>query len=201
MPNWCSTTYICTGRKKSIKKLYHVLTELSKGESRIKNDFGNLWLGNVVDSLGGNWEEIRCRGKIMSYNLDPKTRDLIIYQETAWCEQSEFRYFLESKLQGLKIYYLEEESGCEIYYTNDATGLYFPDRYILECEGIDDGYYEYYSDFNKMILDVEDFTEEKFTGPKTEEGLNEYLNEFNERPENYDNGISCYYHKILYSEN
>ena len=35
--------------------------------------------------------------------------------------------------QECKVYYREEEPGCDVYYTNDDTGNYFPERYFLDC--------------------------------------------------------------------
>lgn len=33
-----------------------------------------------------------------------------------------------------KIYYIEEECGNEVFNTNDAEGLFFPDRFYLDSE-------------------------------------------------------------------
>lgn len=91
-----------------------------------------MWLGELVNELGGNWETIRCRGEITYFE---KNNDgtLEIYMSCAWCEQSETRHFLEATLS-LKIYYCDEEPGCQVYETNDTTGKYFPDRYLLDNE-------------------------------------------------------------------
>ena len=50
----------------------------------------------------------------------------------------------------MKVYYREEEPGCEIFKTNDAEGIFFKDRYFL------DGYdlQEYYETIDYVVKDV-----------------------------------------------
>ena len=202
MPNWCDTTYKCTGNKKSLKKLYETLNKLKMDKTpRVGNDFGSLWLGCVVDKLGGDWEKVACRGEVIDFSLN-KTKDVLtIYQSTAWSEQWEFREFLEFTLPGIKIYYTEEEPGCDVYYTNDKLGIFFPDRYILDCDdGYNDVSYEYYDSLEKVIGDIEEFMGEKYTGERTDSGVEKYLDEWNSRPENEDEYRHCYIHKFEYSE-
>ncbi|MBQ5461844.1 MAG: hypothetical protein IIT55_08400, partial [Bacteroidaceae bacterium] len=97
--------------------------------SRVKNGFGTLWIGNIIDALGEDWEKLRCRGEIIGYHI--KNNLLTIYQSTAWCEQEGFRECIEKKFPSIKVYYREEEPGCDVYYTNDAYRNYFPERYLL----------------------------------------------------------------------
>lgn len=200
MPNWCSTTYKCTGRKKDLKKLYETLNHLKYSEKpKVDNGFGPLWLGCVVGALGGNWEEVACRGQVLDFSLNSTKDVLTIIQETAWCEQSDFRGFLEFKFPGMKIFYQEEESGCDVYYTNDDTGCYFPERYILDWdEGSETGY-DYYQNIEDVIGDMEDFTGEKYEGPRTVAGVEEYLDEWNSREENEDVAY-CYLHEFRFSD-
>ena len=48
MPNWCDTTYICDGSKRQLIQLYNNIQDCKNGKyNLIKNDFGNLWLGNL----------------------------------------------------------------------------------------------------------------------------------------------------------
>ena len=202
MPNWCSTTYKCTGRKKDLKKLYETLNRLRLSEKpRVDNGFGVLWLGCVVDALGGNWEDVACRGQIFDFGLNEEKNVLTIVQETAWCEQSDFRGFLEFRFPGMKIYYQEEESGCDIYYTNDDTGCYFPERYILNWYNEDNGdsSYEYYETLEDIIEDMEGFTGEDYKGSKTIRDIEKYLEEWCGRDENADIKF-CYVHEFKYSD-
>ena len=131
MPNWCDTTYKCVGDPKEVRSLYKVIQRNAKRKTpRVNNGFGVQWLGCIIDALGYDWEQYRCRGEIShSYMLDGV---LTIHQNTAWCEQEGFRECIEKAYPSIKVYYREEECGCEIYHTNDTTGQYFPERYFLD---------------------------------------------------------------------
>ena len=133
MPNWCSTIYVCIGDPKKVRKLYDVIdANMNRTEPRVKNGFGPLWIGCIIDQLGEDWQKYPCRGEITGYELNDKGNILTIYQETAWCEQEGFRQCIEKVFPGMKVYYREEEPGCDVYYTNDAKGKYFPERYFLD---------------------------------------------------------------------
>ena len=131
MPNWCDTSYKCVGDPKEVRKLNSVLKYMEKRKTSIlSNGFGKMWLGNLVYKLGGNWEELRCRGEITDFSLDGNV--LTINQQTAWCEQEGVREIIEKSFPSIKVYYMEQESGCEVFCTNDASGEYFPERYFLD---------------------------------------------------------------------
>lgn len=133
MPNWSETTYRVTGDPKGISRLYKTLQKMNQRKNpKISNGFGTMWLGELVNELGGNWENIRCRGEITYYDKN-SDGTLSIYMSCAWCEQEETRHFLEATLS-LKIYYCDQEPGCEVFQTNDTTGRYFSDRYLLDNE-------------------------------------------------------------------
>ena len=133
MPNWCDTTYICVGDPKEIRQLNNAIkTNNKRKTSRIKNGFGTLWIGNIIDQLGGNWKDWKCRGEIIDFDMEKGAKKLTIYQSTAWCEQEGFRKFIEQKFPSIKVYYQDIEVGCEWYVTNDCSGQYFPGRYYLE---------------------------------------------------------------------
>ncbi|MBQ0090800.1 MAG: hypothetical protein KBT27_15850 [Prevotellaceae bacterium] len=175
MPNWCDTTYKCVGKKEDIQSLHKTLEQLQAMKKPfIKNGFGNMWLGCVVSILGGKWEDVRCRGEIIDFSMDGDI--LVISQSTAWCEQEEFRYFLEQHYPGMKIFYQEEEPGCDVYYTNDETGDYFSDKYMLDSY---DGC-EYFNSLHDVAAKVKELTG---TDVKTEEDIEKALDEYQEQME------------------
>ncbi len=131
MPNWCDTTYKCVGDLKEVRSFYKIIEKNAKRKTpRVKNGFGVLWLGCIIDALGYDWEQYRCRGEILDYDLSENL--LTIYQNTAWCEQEGFREVIEKKFPSIKVYYKEEECGCEVYHTNDTAGRFFPERFFLD---------------------------------------------------------------------
>lgn len=131
MPNWCDTTYKCVGDPKEVRALHKILKYIDRRKTTIvRNGFGKWWLGNLVTKLGGKWEDYCCRGEITGYSFDGDV--LEITQYTAWCEQEGVRRIIQEKFPSIKVYYREEEPGCEVYYTNDTTGDYFPETYFLD---------------------------------------------------------------------
>ena len=134
MPNLCSVCYKCVADKNQIRELNAALKYLDKRKTPLeKNGWGKLWLGCLIKKLGGNWEEYDCRGVILSYG-QCDDGSYMIDQDTAWTEQEEFRRFLEKRFPGMKVYYLEQEPGCENFYCNDVAGVYFPERFFLDSE-------------------------------------------------------------------
>ena len=97
MPNWCDTTYICDGSKRQLIQLYNNIRDCKKGKyNLIKNDFGNLWLGNLLIALGcKDPNNKRARGDIVDCYWVNDT--LVIHMETAWCEQEDVRKYIERK--------------------------------------------------------------------------------------------------------
>ena len=152
MPNWCDTSYKCVGVPKEVRKLNSVLKYMEKRKTSIlSNGFDKMWLGNLVYKLGGNWEELRCRGEITDFSLDSNV--LTINQQTAWCEQEGVREIIEKSFPSIKVYYMEQESGCEVFCTNDASGEYFPERYFLDSYE-DWEYFETLDDAAKFVSNI-----------------------------------------------
>ena len=131
MPNWASTTYVMKAEPVQAKDLYDKIESLNQmKEPLVENGFGKLWMGCLVNLLGGDWNKVYCRGEITSCDLEDG--HVCISCETAWGEMPEFRHFLEQQYPGSKVYYCVEECGNCVYATNDTEGKYFKDRYCLD---------------------------------------------------------------------
>ena len=131
MPNWAYTSYKIKGSESEVTALHKTIQDLEqREESLLPNGFGKLWLGNLVLALGGDWNEIYCRGHILDYSLDNGL--LFISTETAWGEMSDVRHFIQFKYPSLEIYFQTEEPGMCIFQTNDHTGVYFPEKWLLD---------------------------------------------------------------------
>jgi len=142
MPNWAYTAYKINGNKKQLDELHKVLTDMNEGAydgknkmALLDNGFGNMWLGNLVHVLGGDWNKIYCRGQItqfeMSIDGDTLETTLDIAMLTAWEEMSEVRAFLNKKFPSLTILYTVEEPGNGVYETNNKK-FYNNYRYYLD---------------------------------------------------------------------
>ena len=89
----------------------------------VDNSFGKTWLGCLVNKLGGNWQEVYCRGSWS--DLDWNGAILRFNTETAWRPMNEVFKFIKTIYPSLKIYYQAEEDGMGVFITNDAEGSYF----------------------------------------------------------------------------
>ena len=132
MPNWASCAYVFKAKdQKQAKDLFDKIDSLAKMEEpHVSNGFGVLWMGCLVNLLGGDWDKVYCRGEIIDYNLIDDR--VYMYCDTAWGEMPEFRHFIEENYPESKGFYQVEECGNDVYITNDADGVYFPDRYCLD---------------------------------------------------------------------
>lgn len=148
MPNWAYSSYRIVGKAEEVRDLYSKIQQLQNMEEPLEpNGFGNLWLGCLVTILGGDWNMIYCRGKIIDFSLDDDL--LFIETESAWSEMQEVRQFIEKTYPALKIYYYEEECGCGIYRTNDKYGRFFTFGFIFDNQKGDGP--EYYDDTESLL--------------------------------------------------
>lgn len=114
MANICTTNYVIEGEKKELDALYQKMKEL-QGQN----------LGQLVESLGKNPDEVMCRGEWS--NLERQGDTLHVTFETAWTPCYEVTDLLKATYPSLRIFYKAEEPGCEVYLKNDADGKYFPE--------------------------------------------------------------------------
>ena len=151
MPNWCSVTYACiTKDEKEAKKLYNAIYSMDKSRNPLaESDSGKLWLGCFVKQLGGDEGKIRCRGEITDYSIETINDEHIvkIHQETAWVEQEEVRFLIRRTFTSVEVLLIEEETGCEVFCTNDSVGRFFPERYLLDGNEV----FEYFETIDQVV--------------------------------------------------
>jgi hypothetical protein len=142
MPNWCWTNYVIEGDKKEIADLHQKMQSLEERKTPlIENGFGKNWMGNLVTLLGGDWNEIECRGDFM--NLEkPDDTTIRFDTETAWKDMPDVWDFVCKQYKSLRYYFLAEESGACYYATSDKEGKYFPERFFVEQRNAEKAYYE-----------------------------------------------------------
>ena len=154
MADMCEVTYKLAGDRRAIKTVYEVLRYMERRKTAVvKNRWGKMWLGCMVNRLGGDCEACGCRGVIVDYWYEGDDEEVLtIVQETEWREQAEVRAFLERVFPKMKVYYLENRSGLSAVLTNDEQGRYFEERYFV------DSYEDWY--FFSTIDEVAEFAEE-----------------------------------------
>ena len=114
MANICTTNYVIEGKKEELDALFQKMKEL-QGQS----------LGQLVEALGKNPDEIMCRGDWS--DLERHGDTLRMTFETAWTPCYEVSTLLKEAYPSLRIFYKAEEPGNEVYLKNDAEGKYFPE--------------------------------------------------------------------------
>lgn len=152
MANWCFSNYIIEGPKEDLDALDNIMTSLKQMEKPlVENGFGVWWCGCIVAILGGNTQEIYCRGEVIDYSYEGGVIKMQI--ESAWSELREFRLFLLKKLPKLKFYYQSEEPEMCVFNTNDKDGRYFSERWLLDWndEAKNLYIYEYFKDLPAVI--------------------------------------------------
>lgn len=191
MPNWCDVEYKCVGDPKEVRSLHKVLKYMdNRTTTIIENDFSKWWLGNLVDKLGGDWTTFNCRGEITGYGLDGNV--LTINHYTAWCEQSGVRETIERAFPSIKVYFRESEPGMDIYFTNDTTGMYFPEHYCLDSF---DNAPEYFMTIEEAAQHVTEIVRKRV--PLNMKAIKNALNGYMRLPGNQDMSYSFHEVRIL----
>lgn len=144
MPNWCNTQYvIVSDDKNELNKLYKTMKDLQElPEPLVPNGFGKTWLGCLVTKLGAKVDGddgIYCRGYWSELKWDEKG-NLRFQTETAWRRMRDIDQLLRENYN-VDIYFIEEECGNEVFVTNDASGTYFPNKYVIDIEDEEMDYY------------------------------------------------------------
>ena len=138
MPNWCYTEYRITGDSMEVKDLYDRMRRLEDMPQPLKpNGFGTNWLGNLVEDLGVDFNEVKCRGTWADLTLNGDV--LWFTTETAWYRCQEVEDLLMKRYESLQISFRCEELGMAILETNDRSA--FPEEYYIDAAMYDSGFY------------------------------------------------------------
>lgn len=131
MPNWCTTKVTISGPIEQMELLDEKFQEVQKN-AKIKTDFGENWLGHILDYLD-EWNNgnptCRCRGWYSSY-LSKSEGIMEVDVDSAWHPQIGAIVKLANKYApDAEIMYWAIEPGCLLYFTNDPAydGLYVLD--------------------------------------------------------------------------
>lgn len=147
MPNWCNTHItFYSENKETVVDLQSKLTQYTAVPCNGCKDAN--WIGNILLSAGiGTLEEIKtdkygyCRGWVDDIG-DVEQSDgyysFFVTVQDAWAPHTEPFYHLFSKLYAneVKMAYVGEEPGCEVYIKYDPDNLFYAD-----CEYVVDSYF------------------------------------------------------------
>jgi len=122
----------------------------ARKEPLIENGFrdGNRWLGNLVKRLGGDCQKIYCRGTWS--NLCFNKHCLSFDCETCWEPPFELLQLIGEAYSELKVYYAADGDDWGELLTNDAEGVFFKERFMLDTPLL----YEYYETIEEVCTQV-----------------------------------------------
>lgn len=126
MANWASTSYAVEGSKKTLEWI-----EKAVIESTVDNE-SRGWELDILERLGVEYKSYHhLRGHVLEDSAKWKGEALRFDAEEAW-GLSDLGDCLKAAFPDIKVYWVVEESGCEVFCTNDAEGKYFPERYWVD---------------------------------------------------------------------
>lgn len=181
MANICFTKYVVKGEMTELKDLYAKMIALENGTAPVVNqEVERTWMGNLVNLLGGDWNNFECRGDFYDVSLNEEKGELRYSVDSSWQELADVREFIGECYPSLTIYFRAEEGGCGIYETNDIGGKYF-ERHKLSYNNIDFERIEnYFFTFQEVLDEASRLFDEKIC---SREEMQRLFDEYNEESE------------------
>lgn len=128
MANMASVSYAIEGPKENLQKIDEAIVVA------VNSDDNRYEMCQAAEYLKLPIEEGKTRlgGEITEEpTWDENTGALRFWSEERWGLQ-DFAELLEKRFPDIKVFWIEEEPGMEIYCTNDSAGKYFPERYWVD---------------------------------------------------------------------
>ena len=145
MANMASVSYMIEGPKEVLEKINNAIIKAMDDKKHwtewVACELLDIPIEEGKTRLGGLIEEGPSLGETT----------LEFYAEERWGLQ-DFVDCLEIKFPDIKAYWIVEESGCEVYATNDKEGKYFPERYWVDTAQ-DDIYNSEYFKTEKQVYE------------------------------------------------
>ena len=191
MANWASTSYVIEGPEETLKKIYDAINNHPVEEGSSEDWEGNVLLALSIDfrSMKINGREPYMRGFIEEAELGEVLR---IHASEAG-GVTDFSDVLEAKIEGIKAFYVVEESGNEIYATNDREGKYFKERWYVDTCIMGIYQMEYFTEEKAMYKWLSSITNTKIESEDDVEKFNDTCAEkYTE-----ENFISIHQYKIV----
>lgn len=172
MANYCDTTYRIVGEASELDTLQSLMETLKK-----EKEHGN-WVGHLVSALHDTVPE----GFYMRGWWDSLERDehgIMFHLESAWVPMYETWDFICSKFETLRVYFIAEEPGCEIFLKRDCNERpFFPTNYYVDSMDPDGDFHsEYFRTIDEAFRYIEKFAGVNIITAEDVEALNANWNE------------------------
>ena len=213
MPNWCSTYIKFYSKDKNLITEYQKkLQEIYDAPATIENGFGNGFLGDFVNTLLADHpdtEKISYRGYLTespnSYEIDDYGGHYVfsLSTETAWGPMLEMWSLILKKFSNgrIRLAYIAEECGCELYQFYDPDELFNFSQYKLELciEGDNESEeFENLEEVKEYLYSIKELElEEGILDNKNADELKMFLHELTEKFEEDDTGDYIYFYQFI----
>lgn len=154
MANTCFTTWLMTGPKEDLEKIHNEIKKQQKAEldalrGLTRLEFCSLY--TILKNLGIDAPDEGVDYRMEFLNAEPEadfegaTPWLKFNSEDAWAPKTEAMGLLKKAFPKVCMFYTCEESGNEVFYTNDKNAEHFTDKYIVDSAiPGDESHYEYF---------------------------------------------------------
>lgn len=144
MANMASVAYAIEGSQKDLEEIQQAINKAIPDKKHWTEYKACEHLGFTEQEL----DDKRLGGEIED---EPTLENGVLrfYAEERWGLR-DFEELLRQKFPDIKVYWQVEECGCEVYYTNDKEGKYFPERYWVDTAQDDIYNSEYFNDEESM---------------------------------------------------
>lgn len=135
MSNLAFMSVCFEGKRRELRSLYGKMKRLQERKHPlVDNDFycPTRWLGNLVVSLGADYQEVYCCGTWDGLNLNGNI--LSFNTETASKPPFRLLKLISDVYPSLKFYFEAEGDDWDCFLTNDAEGKYYPNRYLVDSD-------------------------------------------------------------------
>lgn len=151
MSNPAFMSVCIVGDRRQLRSLYQKMLRLqNRKKPLIENGFYHpeRWLGNLVSRLGGDYNEVYCRGTWD--DLDLNRERLYFFTESAWNAPFDLLRLIQKVYPGLEIFFSAVGDDWDSYLTNDAERRFFTNRFELDMPP-DNDYYDSIEEVAELV--------------------------------------------------
>jgi hypothetical protein len=190
MANMASVTYVIEGSEEILKKIEEAINKAVNAEDdkRYEEYLTCLNLGFTEEELDN-----KRLGGIIEEEVEIQDGVLHFWAEERWGVQ-DFEELLRMKFPGIKVYWVVEESGCEVYCTNDKEGKYFSDRYLVDTAQDDIYNSEYFKTEESMFKWLDKITNGRV---KSKEDVEKFNSDYEDSGTDGENFIYIHEFEIV----
>ena len=189
MANMASVAYAIEGPQKNLEEILGAIC-LAMTDKEHWTEY------KACEHLGFSEQELDVKRLGGDIEDEPTLENGVLrfYAEERWGLQ-DFEELLIQKFPDIKVYWIVEEPGCEVYCTNDMEGRYFPEKYWVDTAQDDIYQSKYFKTEEAIYKWLSEITNGKV---KSKEDVEEFNSDYEDSGTDDENFI--YIHKFEIEE-